>query len=58
MLERKLANISATGVELVITDNPGCLTHLRGAFDSRRDPIRVRHLAEVLWDSLGDVAPE
>lgn len=53
VLERKLANIAATGVELVITDNPGCLTHLRGALDSRRQPIRVRHLAEVLWDSLG-----
>ena len=52
MLERKLANISATGVDLVITDNPGCLTHLRGAYDSRRENIRVRHLAEVLWDSL------
>ena len=52
VLERKLANIASTGVDLVITDNPGCLTHLRGAYDSRRDGIRVRHLAEVLWDSL------
>jgi len=58
VLERKLANIAATGVELVITDNPGCLTHLRGAFDARREPVRVRHLAEVLWDSLGGMAPE
>ena len=55
VLDRKLANIAATGVDLVITDNPGCLTHLRGAFDSRREPVRVRHLAEVLWDSLGSV---
>ncbi len=47
-----LANIAATGVDLVITDNPGCLTHLRGALDTRREPVRVRHLAEVLWDSL------
>jgi len=52
VLDRKLANIASTGVDLVITDNPGCLTHLRGAYDSRRDGIRVRHLAEVLWDSL------
>jgi Fe-S oxidoreductase len=52
VLERKLANIDATGVDLVIADNPGCLTHLRGAMDTREKTIRVRHIAEVLWDSL------
>jgi L-lactate dehydrogenase complex protein LldF len=52
VLDRKLANIASTGVDLVITDNPGCLTHLRGAYDTRGEAIRVRHLAEVLWDSL------
>jgi len=55
VLERKLANIEATGVDCVIADNPGCLTHLRGGLDTRRKPVRVRHLAEVLWESL---APE
>jgi len=52
VLERKLATIEATGADLVITDNPGCLTHLRGGLDARRRPIRVRHLAEVLWEAL------
>jgi Fe-S oxidoreductase len=52
VLERKLANIAATGVDCVIADNPGCLTHLRGGLDARRKPVRVRHLAEVLWESL------
>jgi len=52
VLERKLANIEATGVDCVIADNPGCLTHLRGGLDARRTPIAVRHLAEVLWESL------
>ena len=54
VLERKLTNIEATGVDLVIADNPGCLTHLRGALDARRKETRVRHLAEVLWESLAD----
>ncbi|MGH2500678.1 MAG: (Fe-S)-binding protein, partial [Candidatus Limnocylindria bacterium] len=53
VLERKLANIEATGVDVVISDNPGCLTHLRGAMDARRRPVAVRHLAEVLWEALG-----
>jgi iron-sulfur cluster protein len=52
VLERKLSNIDATGVDCVIADNPGCLTHLRGAMDAREKTIRVRHLAEVLWESL------
>jgi Fe-S oxidoreductase len=52
VLERKLSNIDATGVDLVISDNPGCLTHLRGAMDSREKTTRVRHIAEVLWESL------
>jgi len=52
VLERKLANMDATGVDCVIADNPGCLTHLRGGLDARRKPMRVRHLAEVLWESL------
>jgi Fe-S oxidoreductase len=54
VLKRKLANIDATETECVISDNPGCLTHLRGAIDARRKPLRVRHLAEVLWESLSD----
>jgi Fe-S oxidoreductase len=52
VLERKLANIDATGVDCVIADNPGCLTHLRGAMDAREKSTRVRHVAEVLWESL------
>jgi L-lactate dehydrogenase complex protein LldF len=54
VLEKKLANIAATGADMVITDNPGCLTHLRGGLDARSKPTRVRHLAEVLWESLSE----
>jgi iron-sulfur cluster protein len=56
VLERKLSNIDATGVDLVIADNPGCLTHLRGAMDAREKTIRVRHIAEVLWESLSSAS--
>ncbi len=52
VLEKKLANIANTGVDIVITDNPGCLTHLKGGLDARRRTTKVRHLSEVLWDSL------
>lgn len=58
VLERKLANIAASGTDLVITDDPGCLTHLRGGLDQRHQPVKVRHLAEVLWDSLAGISPD
>ena len=31
IVERKLANVAATGAAVLATDNPGCLLHLRGA---------------------------
>jgi Fe-S oxidoreductase len=52
ILDRKLANAAATAADLIITDNPGCLTHLRGGLDARGKRTRVAHLAEVLWESL------
>ncbi len=52
ILDRKLANVAATGADVVVTDNPGCLTHLRGGLDARGRGTKVRHLAEVLWESL------
>ena len=55
VLEKKLANIAATQADVIITDNPGCLTHIRGGLDARGRTEKVRHLAEVLWESL---APE
>ncbi|HZP95306.1 MAG TPA: LUD domain-containing protein [Candidatus Limnocylindria bacterium] len=55
VLDKKLASIAASGADVVITDNPGCLTHLKGGIDARGRTTKVRHLAEVLWESL---APE
>ncbi len=53
IVDRKLTNIDATGATIVVSDNPGCLLHLRGAADaSGRSRLVVRHLAEVLADHL------
>jgi len=49
---RKLENVAASGASILVTDNPGCLLHLRGAADARGLPIRVMHLAEVLAEQL------
>ncbi len=52
ILDRKLGNAAATGAELIVMDNPGCLTHVRGGLHARGERTRVAHLAEVLWESL------
>jgi Fe-S oxidoreductase len=52
ILDRKLANAAATGAELIVADNPGCITHLRGGLDARGKHTRVAHLSEILWESL------
>ena len=49
---RKLENVRATGAPTLVTDNPGCLLHLRGAADVAHDRFVVRHVAEVLADAL------
>jgi len=49
---RKLANVAATGAAVLVTDNPGCLLHLRGAADAAGQPLRVVHLAEVIVERL------
>lgn len=49
---RKLDNVAAAGATTLVTDNPGCILHLRGAASARRQPLRVRHLAELVADRL------
>ncbi len=49
---KKLAHIEATEAPLVVTDNPGCILHLRGALHARKSKVRVQHLAEFLADGL------
>lgn len=50
--ERKLDNVRATGAAVLVTDNPGCLLHLRGAADVAHDAFAVRHVAEVLAEAI------
>jgi L-lactate dehydrogenase complex protein LldF len=52
ILARKLGNIAATGAAAVVTDNPGCLMHLRGGLRAAGRPERALHLAEVVAERL------
>ncbi len=52
IVERKLTNVDATGAPIVVTDNPGCILHLRGSADASGRPLRVLHVAELVDERL------
>lgn len=52
LMARKLANADATGVTTIVTDNQGCIMHLRGGADASGRPLRVTHIAELLADRI------
>ena len=45
---RKIKNVDDTGAPIVVTDNPGCIMHLRGVVDASNRSIQVLHLAELI----------
>jgi iron-sulfur cluster protein len=52
ILERKLANIKASGAPLAVMDCPGCVMQIRGGFDKDGAAIQVQHTAQKLADRL------
>lgn len=52
ILDRKLQNVDETGVRLLVTDNPGCIMHLRGGMDASGRAVTVKHTAEVLAEHV------
>jgi L-lactate dehydrogenase complex protein LldF len=53
IVARKLDNVAQTGATVLVTDNPGCLLHLRGAADARGMRLRLAHVAEIVAERLG-----
>lgn len=54
ILKRKLDNVISTGTKVLVTDNPGCIMHLRGGIDAAGLGIRVMHIAELMAACLPD----
>lgn len=52
ILARKLANVDASGASLLVTDNPGCIMHLRGGIAASGRDVRVKHTAEVVAERV------
>src|SRR3954449_612391 len=50
--DRKAANVVATGAQLLVTANPGCLMQVATALESSGHPIGMAHTIEVLDASI------
>jgi L-lactate dehydrogenase complex protein LldE len=48
MMETKVTNIVASGAEVVVVSEPGCLVNIRGGLVKTGSPIRAMHLIEIL----------
>jgi L-lactate dehydrogenase complex protein LldE len=48
ILERKLANLDASGARCLVACDAGCLMQIRGGLLRRGSALRALHLAEVL----------
>ncbi|HEU5034138.1 MAG TPA: heterodisulfide reductase-related iron-sulfur binding cluster [Mycobacteriales bacterium] len=50
--DRKAAHVAATGADLLVTANPGCLMQVHSALRRRGESMRLAHPVEVLDASL------
>jgi L-lactate dehydrogenase complex protein LldE len=50
MAADKTAAITATGAQVLVGQDCGCLMNLEGTFRHRGNGPEVRHIAELLWD--------
>jgi L-lactate dehydrogenase complex protein LldE len=48
MMENKVRNIQASGAEVVVVGEPGCLMNIAGGLHKAGSPVRAMHLIQVL----------
>ena len=52
ILNQKLDHVQQAGVDVLVTDCPGCVMQLRGGMLKRDEPVPVRHIAEIVAERL------
>jgi len=57
MVSNKAADIMATGADLLLAGDLGCLLNMAGRLSREGSPVAVRHVAEVLAGMTDDVPP-
>ncbi len=57
MVAEKSADVVATGAELLLAGDLGCLLNMAGRLSREGSAVQVRHVAEVLAGMTGEVPP-
>jgi glycolate oxidase iron-sulfur subunit len=52
ILQRKLDTVRASGAELLVTGNPGCLLQLKKGLAEQLPEVKIMHLTEILAQSM------
>ena len=53
MAADKAAAVRATGADLLVSQDCGCLMNIGGTLDRQGSGPPVRHIAELLWERTG-----
>jgi L-lactate dehydrogenase complex protein LldE len=53
MVEAKVKNIDASGAEVVVVSEPGCLVNIRGSLLKMKSGVKAMHLVEILAQGGG-----
>lgn len=48
LLDKKIANIEASGADILVTECPGCTMQIRGGLHTKGSKVRVMHTSELL----------
>ncbi len=54
LLDRKLDDVQATGAEVVVSANPGCLLQLEWGAKRAKSDVQVKHVTQVLLEAIED----
>jgi len=52
ILQRKLDTVAASGADILVTSNPGCLLQLKKGLAEQLPGVRLMHLTELLAESM------
>lgn len=52
LLDRKMDDVAATGAEVVVSANPGCLLQLEWGAKRAHSSVKVKHVTQVLLEAI------
>jgi glycolate oxidase iron-sulfur subunit len=54
LLDRKMDDVEATGAEVVVSANPGCLLQWEWGARRAKADVQVKHVTQVLLEAIED----